>query len=91
MIDPETRTQESAQLNAWLDQLVARKGSDLLLVPKAPASVRVEGSLVVIGNDPLTGEQIEATVLPALAAHAREVRNEWGVEASGGVPGSGLE
>jgi len=72
MIDPETRTQESAQLNSWLDQLVARKGSDLLLVPKAPASVRVEGSLVAIGDSPLTGEQIEATVLPALAPHARE-------------------
>jgi twitching motility protein PilT len=72
MIDPETRTQESAQLNSWLEQLVARKGSDLLLVPKAPASVRVEGSLVVIGDSPLTGEQIEATVLPALAPHARE-------------------
>ena len=72
MIDPETRTQESAQLNSWLDQLVARKGSDLLLVPKAPASVRVEGSLIAIGDSPLTGEQIEATVLPALAPHARE-------------------
>jgi len=72
MIDPETRTQESAQLNSWLDQLVARKGSDLLLVPKAPASVRVEGSLIAIGDSPLTGEQIEAAVLPALAPHARE-------------------
>lgn len=71
-IHSETRTQETAQLNTWLEQLVARKGSDLLLVPKAPASVRVEGSLVTIGDSPLTGEQIEATVLPALAAHARE-------------------
>ena len=72
MIHSETLAQESAQLNSWLDQLVARKGSDLLLVPKAPASVRVEGSLIAIGDSPLTGEQIEAAVLPALAAHARE-------------------
>jgi twitching motility protein PilT len=71
-IHSETRTQEPSQLNFWLEQLVARKGSDLLLVPKAPASVRVEGSLVAIGDSPLTGEQIESTVLPALAAHARE-------------------
>ncbi|MGC1449201.1 MAG: PilT/PilU family type 4a pilus ATPase [Candidatus Sulfotelmatobacter sp.] len=71
-IHPETGTHDSAQLNQWLEQLVSRKGSDLLLVPQAPASLRVEGSLIVIGENPLTGDEIEGAVLPVLAPHARE-------------------
>jgi twitching motility protein PilT len=42
------------------------------LVAQAPASIRVEGSLVSIGNDPLSHEEIEAAVLPALAPYARQ-------------------
>lgn len=72
VIHPETRPPESVQLNSWLEQLVSRNGSDLLLVPQAPASVRVEGALVAVGDSPLTGDEIEAAVLPALAPHARE-------------------
>ena len=71
VIHPEGRSQDSVQLNLWLEQLVSRKGSDLLLVPQALASMRVEGTLVAIGDSPLTGDEIEAAVLPALAAHAR--------------------
>jgi twitching motility protein PilT len=72
VIHPETRTQESVHLNSWLQQLVSRAGSDLLLVPQAPASVRVEGVLAAIGDHPLTGDEIEAAVLSVLAPHARE-------------------
>ena len=59
-------------LNRWLEELVSRGGSDLLLVPHACASIRVEGALHTIGSSPLAGEEIEASVLPALAAHARQ-------------------
>jgi twitching motility protein PilT len=72
VIHPETDTTESVQLKSWLEQLVARNGSDLLLVPHAAAAIRIEGSLVTIGDCPLTGEAIEAAMLPALAPHARE-------------------
>ena len=72
LIDSETAPRDSAQLNDWLGHLVTAKGSDLLLVPLAPASMRVEGTLVTIGDHPLTGDEIEAAVLPALAPHARE-------------------
>ena len=72
LIDPETRARESVQLNQWLEQLVSRQGSDLLLVPWAPAAIRVEGNLFAIGERPLSGEEIEAAVLPILADHARE-------------------
>jgi twitching motility protein PilT len=72
VIHAETGPRESVQLTSWLEQLVSRSGSDLLLVPNAPASVRVEGTLVAIADSPLTGEEIESAVLPALAPHARE-------------------
>ena len=72
VIHAENRSQDFAQLNSWLEQLVSKNGSDLLLVPGAAAFVRVEGGLVAIGDSPLTGDEIEAAVLPALAPHARE-------------------
>jgi twitching motility protein PilT len=72
VIHPETRSHDCVQLNSWLDHLVSGKGSDLLLVPQAPASMRVEGTLITIGDHPLAGDEIEAAVLPALAPHARE-------------------
>src|SRR6266567_2960624 len=67
-----SETHDSVQLKSWLEQLVVKRGSDLLLVPQAPASIRVEGALVAIGDTPLTGDDIEGAVLPALAPHARE-------------------
>lgn len=72
VIHLESRQTDSRQLSSWLEQLVSRNGSDLLLVPHAAASIRIEGSLVTIGDRPLTGEDIEAAVLPALAEHARK-------------------
>jgi twitching motility protein PilT len=72
VIHPETAADDSAKLDSWLEQLVAQGGSDLLLVPHAPASMRMEGALAAIGDSPLTGDEIEAAVLPALAPHASE-------------------
>lgn len=70
VIHPEHR--DTAPLWQWLEQLASRKGSDLLLVPDAAPAIRVEGTMTAIGDVSLTGEQIEAAVLPALASHARE-------------------
>jgi len=70
VIHPENRQPE--ELNRWLDELTARHGSDLLLVPEAPASIRVEGELFRIGEELLTGDKIEAAVLLAMAPHARQ-------------------
>jgi twitching motility protein PilT len=72
LIHPETSEQECARLDSWLEQLVSRGGSDLLLVPNAPVSMRMEGNMVAVGDAPLTGDEIENAVFPALAAHARE-------------------
>jgi twitching motility protein PilT len=78
-VSSENRTEESLPLREWLEQLVARNGSDLLLVPQAMAAIRVEGVLSAIGDRTLTGEEIEAAVMPALAAHAREEYQQYGI------------
>jgi twitching motility protein PilT len=81
---------DNSQLHGWLEQLVAQKGSDLLLVSGAPAAVRTEGVLSTLGEGALSGEQIEAAVLPALAAHAREEYQQYGIaDSSYRVPALG--
>ena len=75
----ETRLQESVELKNWLSELITRGGSDLLLVPQAPASIRVEGAVSAIGDKPLSGEEIEAAVVPSMAAHAREEYQQYGI------------
>ena len=79
VIHSETRHPESAELRRWLGELVLRKGSDLLLVPNAPASIRSEGVLSAIEDKTLSGEEIEAAVFPAMAAHAREEYRQYGI------------
>jgi twitching motility protein PilT len=79
VIHPETRPQESAELKHWLGELITRGGSDLLLVPHAPASIRVEGAISAIGDRPLSGEEIEAAVFPSMATHAREEYQQYGI------------
>ena len=76
---PSERLQGSAELKQWLGELVSRSGSDLLLVPEAPASIRLEGSITTIGDRPLTGEEIESAVFPTLAAHARDEYQQFGI------------
>lgn len=76
-INPGHESQRSTtRLNQWLLALVERGGSDLLLVPDAPACVRVNGALVNIDSSPLHGPEIEAAVVPALSAHAARLYAE---------------
>ena len=72
IIHSETRTDASSRFREWLQQLVSRQGSDLLLVPHAPPAIRIEGALEAIGERALNGNEIESAVLPVMAAHARE-------------------
>src|SRR5439155_11682636 len=90
-LETETTQSEAAlRLNRWLEQLVAEKGSDLLLIADAPASIRVEGETCKIESTPLTGPEIVAPVLPALAPHAAEnYRQDHIAYASYRVPGLG--
>ncbi|MGH9504231.1 MAG: hypothetical protein ACRD20_15385 [Terriglobales bacterium] len=58
-----------ARLDQWLTTLVERGGSDLLLIPGAPASIRFEGEVGTIDREVLDGPEIEAAVVPALTPH----------------------
>lgn len=66
----------TAPLDHWLETLVTRRGSDLLLVPGVPACILFDGSVRSIGIEPLDGPDIEATVVPALTSHALAVYRE---------------
>jgi twitching motility protein PilT len=78
---PHMRTSgtQVARLSAWLEEVVSRSASDLLLVPGASPSLRVDGQVVPLLEGPLTGEEIEDAVTPALAPHARRMYREAGI------------
>ena len=64
---------DTSRLERWLRILAAAGGSDLLLVAGAPPSIRVEGRVRPLAEGPLDGGDIEESVLPALAPHARRI------------------
>ncbi|HMI54437.1 MAG TPA: ATPase, T2SS/T4P/T4SS family, partial [Candidatus Saccharimonadales bacterium] len=66
----------TGRLNRLLEMLVARNGSDLLLVAGAPACIRVHGGLEAVDATPLNGPEIESIVLPALSQHALKLYRE---------------
>ena len=81
---------EFARLEAWLQHLVERRGSDLLLVPGAPPSIRVDGRVLRLDEGFLDGLDIEQAVLPALAPHARRQFEQTHIaDASLKLPGVG--
>jgi twitching motility protein PilT len=63
----------AARLDGWLKILVEQGGSDLLLIPGAPACIRFEGEVKNIDSEPLSGPEIESAVLPALSQHGLQL------------------
>jgi twitching motility protein PilT len=81
---------EAVRLDGWLEELVRRSGSDLILVAGAAPSLRIDGRVVPLSAPPLSGEEIEEAVLPALAGHARSRYRDAGIaDASHRVRGIG--
>lgn len=72
----EVNDRGTARLDHWLAILMERGGSDLLLIPGAPACIRFEGEVQNIDNEPLEGAEIEAAVIPALSPHALQLYQE---------------
>src|SRR6185436_4679280 len=70
---------QTARLRGWLEQVVARSGSDLLLVAGAPPAIRVDALVVPLLEGPLDGEEIADAVVPALPPHARRAYREVGI------------
>src|SRR5215469_2429361 len=68
--EPNTVLPSTARIDQWLSALVARRGSDLLLVSGVPACIRFEGTVQPIGEIPLSGLEIESATLPALTPNA---------------------
>jgi twitching motility protein PilT len=64
------RAQGTSRLDGWLRTLVEQGGSDLLLIPGAPACIRFEGEVKNLDSVPLSGSEIEGAVVPALTQHA---------------------
>jgi twitching motility protein PilT len=81
---------EAVRLDRWLEELVQRAGSDLLLVAGAAPALRIDGRVKPLPAAPLSGDEIEDAVLPALAHHARAQYREHGIaDASHRVQGLG--
>ena len=67
-----------------------RAGSDLLLIPGAPASIRFEGEVRPIDNENLDGPEIEAAMVPALTPHGlRQYREIQIADSAYRLPGVG--
>ena len=80
----------TARLDHWLEALVARGGSDLLLVEHAPPCVRVQGEVKRLEPMAVDGPDIEAAVLPALGRHALQEYRQSGIaDASYRIAGVG--
>jgi twitching motility protein PilT len=71
-------SESTAVLDGWLQILVARKAADLFLVAGFPPAIRIDGVVTPLAEPPLDGGDIEAAVLPALAAHAPNAYREHG-------------
>ncbi len=70
---------EAVRLGRWLEELVQRCGSDLLLVAGAAPALRIDGRIAPLAEPPLSGEEIEEAVLPALPHHARARYRDGGI------------
>jgi len=69
----------TAKLRSWLERLVERSASDLLLVAGSPPVLRIAGNIVPLEEGPLDGAEIAEAVVPVLQPHARRSFKETGI------------
>jgi twitching motility protein PilT len=70
---------DTARLRSWLEYVVERGASDLLLIAGAPPSLRVDGAITPMPEAPLGSEEIADAVLLALPPHARKMYRVGGI------------
>src|SRR6186997_1438193 len=78
-MDIAAEAEQLERLRRWLHVVVVRGASDLLLVAAAPPSLRINGAVVPLDEDPLESDEIARAVVPALAPHARRAYQERGI------------
>jgi twitching motility protein PilT len=66
------------RVETLLAEVVARRGSDLLLVAGSPPGIRVDGVMERLSGPMLDGFDIEEVVVPLLPAHAQKQFQEGG-------------
>lgn len=77
-------------LNAYLDELVRHRASDLHLKVGAPAHLRLDGRLVPVPGPALTASDLDAITLATVPVHRHEDLAEHGeIDFALGVPGVG--
>ncbi|MCI0415728.1 PilT/PilU family type 4a pilus ATPase [bacterium] len=69
IIEPESG---SSPLHLYLAEVVQRDGTDLLLVPGAPATIRVNGTLVPLNEAPLAADDAITLLAPFLPAERKQ-------------------
>jgi twitching motility protein PilT len=69
----------TARLRGWLEHVVERNASDLLLVAGAVPSIRVDGAIAPLHEGPLGSEEIADAIVPALPPHARKAFRDIGI------------
>ncbi len=86
-----SRTGEGAlSVESLLTDVIARHGSDLLLVAGSPPGVRVNGVIARLDGPVLDGVDVEEAVVPLLPPHARKQFHLAGIaDASLRLPGLG--
>jgi twitching motility protein PilT len=67
------------RMESMLQEVVARRGSDLLLVAGSPPAVRVDGQVVRLEGAVLEGADIEEVIVPLLPRYAAKNYAESGV------------
>jgi twitching motility protein PilT len=68
------------RLRAWLESVVDRSASDLLLVAEARPALKINGAVTpLVEAALLTGDDIAAAVVPALPQHARRRFEQEGI------------
>jgi len=70
---------QTCALPIWVEQVVERGASDLLLVAGASPSIRIDGVVKPLNGGPLDGEEIADAVVPALPPHARKAFRDVGI------------
>jgi twitching motility protein PilT len=71
---PEIVSDKTTSLDKLLALAVEQGASDVILVAGAPIAFRINGSLTLTSNKPLSADELRAMLLPLLtAAHAKEL------------------